>query len=139
MRVSGSGVRSIAAKLIGGVPEPRHARLADFTDASGAAIDRGLALYFPAPRSYTGEDVLELQGHGGPLVMQMLLRRCVELGARIAQPGEFTRRAFLNERLDLAQAESVADLIEASSVEAARSAARSLAGEFSRHIQALVA
>jgi tRNA modification GTPase len=139
VRVSGSGVRSMAAQLLGGLPSPRLARLADFTDASGTAIDRGLALFFPAPGSYTGEDVLELQGHGGPLVMQMLLRRCVELGARIAQPGEFTRRAFLNERLDLAQAESVADLIDASSVEAARSAARSLTGEFSRHIHALVA
>ncbi len=101
-------------------------------------IDRGIALFFPAPHSYTGEDVLELQGHGGPVVMHELLRRCVALGARVAEPGEFTRRAFLNERLDLAQAESVADLIDASSAEAARSAARSLAGEFSRRIRHLV-
>ena len=119
---------------------PRRAPcdLRDFRAADGAVIDQGLALFFPAPHSYTGEDVLELQGHGGPVVMQQLLRRCVELGARMAQPGEFTRRAFLNERLDLAQAESVADLIDASSVEAARSAARSLAGDFSRRIHALV-
>ena len=112
--------------------------LADFRAADGSTIDAGLALFFPAPHSYTGEDVLELQGHGGPVVMRELLRRCVELGARVAEPGEFTRRAYLNGRLDLAQAESVADLIDASSVEAARSAARSLAGELSRRVNALV-
>ena len=112
--------------------------LAQFRAADGACIDQGIALFFPAPHSYTGEDVLELQGHGGPIVMRELLRRCLELGARLAEPGEFTRRAFLNDRLDLAQAESVADLIDASSVEAARSAARSLAGDFSRRIHELV-
>ena len=138
MRVSGAGTAGIARGVLGAVPEPRHAMLANFLAGDGAAIDRGVALFFPAPHSYTGEDVLELQGHGGPYVMSQLLARCVELGARIAQPGEFTQRAFLNDRLDLAQAESVADLIDASSVEAARSAARSLAGEFSRRVHALV-
>jgi tRNA modification GTPase len=139
VRVSGRGVREIAAALLGAVPAPRHATLADFRDAHGFLIDQGIALFFPAPASYTGEDVLELQGHGGPVVMALLLRRCVELGARHAEPGEFTRRAFLNDRLDLAQAESVADLIEASSEEAARGAARSLAGEFSRHVDSIAA
>jgi tRNA modification GTPase len=120
------------------LPAARHATLAQFRAADGACIDQGIALFFPAPHSYTGEDVLELQGHGGPIVMRELVRRCLELGARLAEPGEFTRRAFLNDRLDLAQAESVADLIDASSVEAARGAARSLAGDFSRRIHALV-
>jgi tRNA modification GTPase len=116
---------------------PRLATLATFRDAEGEAIDQGLALYFPAPHSYTGEDVLELQGHGGPAVMQRILLRCLSLGCRLAQPGEFTQRAFLNHKLDLAQAESVADLIDASSTEAARSAARSLTGEFSQRVHAL--
>jgi tRNA modification GTPase len=138
VRVSGSAARGVAEGVIGAVPPARHATVADFRDAAGRAIDNGIALYFPAPHSYTGEDVLELQGHGGPVVMRELLRRCLELGARVAEPGEFTRRAFLNERLDLAQAESVADLIDASSTEAAASAARSLAGDFSRRIHALV-
>jgi len=138
VRVSGAAARAIAQAVAGRIPDPRHAHLTRFHAGDGAFIDEGLALFFPAPHSYTGEDVLELQGHGGPMVMQQLLRRCVELGARIAAPGEFTLRAFLNERLDLAQAESVADLIDASSVEAARSAARSLAGDFSRRIGALV-
>ncbi len=138
IRISGPAAREIAEGVTGGVPAARHAQLARFNAAGGTFIDEGLALFFPAPHSYTGEDVLELQGHGGPIVMQQLLRRCVELGARVADPGEFTRRAFLNDRLDLAQAESVADLIDASSVEAARSAARSLAGDFSRRIHALI-
>ena len=138
VRVSGPRAKSIAQGLLGSIPEPRHAAFARFRAADDALIDEGLALYFPAPHSYTGEDVLELQGHGGPMVMQQLLRRCLELGARFAEPGEFTRRAFLNDRIDLAQAESVADLIDASSVEAARSAARSLAGEFSARIRTLV-
>jgi tRNA modification GTPase len=138
VRVSGRGVREIAAAILGAVPQPRHAGLARFRAADGATLDQGLALFFPGPHSYTGEDVLELQGHGGPVVMHELLRRCMALGARVAQPGEFTRRAFLNDRIDLAQAESVADLIEASSAEAARSAARSLEGEFSRRIGELV-
>lgn len=138
MRVSGGLARSIAKAITGVEPEPRHATVASFQSGDGSVIDRGIALAFAAPHSYTGEDVLELQGHGGPVVMQQLLQRCVELGARLAQPGEFTQRAFLNDRLDLAQAESVADLIDASSVEAARSAARSLAGDFSRRVHALV-
>jgi tRNA modification GTPase len=138
VRVSGPSAREIAVGVLGTVPEARHATLADFRTAQGAPIDSGIALFFPAPRSYTGEDVLELQGHGGPIVMRELLRRCVALGARVAQPGEFTRRAFLNDRIDLAQAESVADLIDASSTEAAASAARSLAGEFSQRVTALV-
>ena len=108
-----------------------------FLDAKGEPIDQGIALYFPAPHSFTGEHVLELQGHGGPAVMQALLDRCLELGARLAAPGEFTQRAFLNGKLDLAQAESVADLIDASSIEAARSALHSLSGEFSRRIHAM--
>jgi tRNA modification GTPase len=139
VRISGPSARAIARDVTGASPAPRHATLADFRDGDGAMIDNGLVLFFPAPHSYTGEDVVELQGHGGPLVMQQLLRRAIALGARMAEPGEFTRRAFLNDRLDLAQAESVADLIDASSVEAARGAARSLAGELSRRVQALVA
>jgi tRNA modification GTPase len=106
--------------------------------ASGETIDRGLVLFFPAPHSYTGEDVVELQGHGGPVVVQLLLARCVELGARIAEPGEFSKRAFLNDKMDLAQAEAVADLINATTTEAARCAIRSLDGEFSLRIGALV-
>ena len=128
----------MAEQILGHAPTPRHATLAEFRDARGALLDEGIALFFEGPHSYTGEDVLELQGHGGPVVMRDLLRRCIELGARIAEPGEFTRRAFLNDRLDLAQAESVADLIDAASSEAARSAARSLAGDFSRRVDALV-
>lgn len=114
------------------------ATLATFRDADGQVIDQGVALFFPAPHSYTGEDVLELQGHGGVAVLQRLLQRCLGLGCRLAQPGEFTQRAFLNHKLDLAQAEAVADLIDASSSEAAQSAARSLTGEFSRRVHSLV-
>jgi tRNA modification GTPase len=128
--------------LCGQLLEARHASYVPFIDARGEAIDRGIALYFPAPHSYTGEHVLELQGHGGPIVLQLLLQRAVdtgrEFGVRLAEPGEFTRRAFLNDKLDLAQAEAVADLIEASTEAAARSAGRSLDGAFSREIHALV-
>ncbi len=138
VRVSGPAVCSIAGGVLGRVPGPRAATLCNFRDASGATIDRGLALFFPAPNSYTGEDVLELHGHGGPAVLRLVLRRCLDLGARPAQPGEFTCRAFLNEKLDLAQAESVADLIDASSEAAARGAMRSLAGDFSARIGQLV-
>jgi tRNA modification GTPase len=138
VRVSGPSARTIAQAITGAVPEARYATLASFRAADSTLIDEGIALFFGAPHSYTGEDVLELQGHAGPVVMRDLLRRCVELGARIAEPGEFTRRAFLNDRLDLAQAEGVADLIDASSSEAARSAARSLAGDLSRRVDALV-
>ena len=137
VRVSGSGLADFAERLAGKVPEPRRASLTDFRDAAGQPIDQGILLYFPAPHSFTGEDVLELQGHGGPVVMQTPLRGCRELGARLAEPGEFTRRAYLNDKLDLAQAEAVADLIEAATAQAARSALRSLAGEFSRQVQAL--
>ena len=139
VRVSGDGVIAVIAGVlaISEPLKPRVATLARFRDAGGNSIDEGIALYFPGPHSYTGEDVLELQGHGGPAVMQLLLRRCLELGCRIAKPGEFTERAFLNDRLDLAQAEGVADLIEASSAEAAKSAARTLTGEFSACIHEL--
>ena len=137
VRISGPQAPQIAARLIGSVPPARLATLARFRDASGAAVDEGIALFFPAPHSYTGEAVLELHGHGGPVVMGMLLAACLDAGARLAEPGEFTRRAFLEGRLDLAQAEAVADLIDASSQEAARSALRSLSGEFSAAIDAL--
>lgn len=139
VRVSGGDLGVLAKGLLGGLPEPRHARYTPFLDADGASIDQGIALYFPAPQSFTGEHVLELQGHGGPAVMQALLARCQALGARLAGPGEFTYRAYLNGKLDLAQAESVADLIDAASIEAARSALHSLNGEFSRHIRAMQA
>jgi tRNA modification GTPase len=130
-------VPAIAGRILGAVPEPRHATHTVFRDAHGTAVDEGIALYFPAPHSYTGEPVLELQGHGGPVVMQALLAACLDAGARLAEPGEFTRRAFLEGKLDLAQAEAVADLIDAASREAARSALRSLSGEFSAAIGAL--
>jgi tRNA modification GTPase len=137
VRVSGALVPSIARQLLRRLPEPRHATHAVFRDASGEAVDEGIALYFAAPHSYTGEPVLELHGHGGPVVMQALLAACLDAGARVAEPGEFTRRAFLEGKLDLAQAEAVADLIDAASREAARSALRSLNGEFSAAIAAV--
>ena len=138
IRVSGSSVETLARGILGKLPAARRASYSNFLDANGDILDQGIALYFPAPHSYTGEHVLELQGHGGPAVLQMLLQRCLDQGARLAQPGEFTRRAFLNSKLDLAQAESVADLIEANSAEAARSAMRSLRGEFSAAVHGLV-
>ena len=128
VRVSGPGVRQIAKALLGELPPPRHASYRTFHRPRGEALDRGIALFFPGPHSYTGEDVLELQGHGGPLVVQEVLSACLDAGARLAEPGEFTRRAFLEGRIDLAQAEAVADLIDAASREAARSAMRSLSG-----------
>src|SRR6266513_619903 len=134
VRVSGKKLEKLALRLLGGVPAPRLAVRAIFRGAAGDPIDDGIALFFPAPASYTGEDVLELQGHGGPVVLGMILRRCLELGARLAEPGEFTRRAFLNDKLDLAQAEGVADLIDAATEAAARCALRSLRGEFSEVI-----
>jgi tRNA modification GTPase len=143
VRASGRDLAPLVAALCGRALTPRHATLTDFLDADGLALDRGLAIHFPAPHSYTGEDVLELQAHGGPVLLQLLLARCLQVlqaadaGARLAQPGEFTERAFLNDKLDLAQAEAVADLIDASTEAAARSAARSLGGEFSRRIDAL--
>ncbi len=137
VRVSGPDLRPLAEALLGRVPVARRAVVEAFRDGAGEVIDEGIALYFPAPRSYTGEDVLELHGHGGVTVMHALLQRCLEVGARLAEPGEFTRRAFLNGKLDLAQAESVADLIDASTAEAARSAVRSLRGEFSQAVERL--
>jgi tRNA modification GTPase len=137
VRVSGKSLARLASDLTGRTLQPRQATVSTFRAGDGTAIDQGLALYFPAPHSFTGEDVLELHGHGGNAVMQLLLGRCLELGCRLAEPGEFTRRAFLNDKIDLAQAESVADLIDAASAEAARSAARSLIGDFSRYIDSL--
>jgi tRNA modification GTPase len=137
VRLSGPRAPAIARSILGRLPEPRHATHAIFRDARGEALDEGIALYFPEPHSYTGEPVLELQGHGGPVVMHALLAACVDAGARLAEPGEFTRRAFLEGKLDLAQAEAVADLIDAASREAARSALRSLSGEFSTALAAL--
>jgi tRNA modification GTPase len=131
IRVSGPGVGEIATSMLGELPEPRRAELRKFVDATGEPIDSGIALLFPAPHSFTGEDVLELQGHGGTMVCDLLIERAIELGARIAEPGEFSRRAFLNDRMDLAQAEAIADLIDSSSRSAARAAQRSLRGDFS--------
>lgn len=138
VRVSGKCLGDFAAALVGASPAPRYATFARFKDGQGAILDEGLLLYFPAPHSFTGDDVLELHAHGGPVVLQLLLRRCLELGARLAEPGEFTRRAFLNDKLDLAQAEAVADLIDASNEAAVRSAGRSLRGDFSKTVNALV-
>ena len=149
VRVSGKGLAPLVKALCGRALRPREATYLPFRDAQGQAIDQGLALYFPAPHSYTGEDVLELQAHGGPVVLQLLLARCLEAaqgtastgpvlpGLRVAQPGEFTERAFLNDKIDLAQAEAIADLIDASTEAAARSASRSLTGAFSHEIHAL--
>jgi len=137
VRISGPRLGSLLQGLVKIEIAPRRATRVDFVAADGSVIDQGLALFFPAPHSYTGEDVIELHGHGGPVVMQLLLNRCLQLGARVAAPGEFTKRAFLNDRLDLAQAESVADLIDAATAEAARCAVRSLKGEFSRRIDAM--
>jgi tRNA modification GTPase len=139
VRVSGPKVPAIAQAVIGRLPESRKAIHCSFRDAQGERVDEGIALYFQAPHSYTGEDVLELQGHGGPVVTHAVLGAVLDAGARLAGPGEFTRRAFLNGRLDLAQAEAVADLIDAASREAARSALRSLGGDFSAVIAGLVA
>ena len=138
VRVSGPRVQTIARSVIGRVPESRTAVHCSFQDAQGERVDEGIALYFRAPHSYTGDDVLELQGHGGPIVTHAVLSAVLDAGARLAGPGEFTRRAFLNGKLDLAQAEAVADLIDAASREAARSAMRSLGGEFSAAIAGLV-
>ncbi|SDK72462.1 tRNA modification GTPase trmE [Methylophilus rhizosphaerae] len=138
VRVSGPLAAKIAEQILKHCPAPRNAAYLPFYQADGSLIDRGIAIYFPNPHSYTGEDVLELQAHGGTALMQILLARCIECGARHAVAGEFTQRAFLNDKLDLAQAEAVADLINAATVEAARSAVRSLSGEFSQAIQTLL-
>ncbi len=138
VRISGKNLQPLAKAILGKLPEPRRAEFGNFLDEGGQVLDQGILLYFPAPHSYTGEDVLELQGHGGPVIMNLLLTRCLQLGARLAEPGEFTLRAFLADKIDLLQAESVADLIEASTVDAARCAIRSLNGEFSATIAQLV-
>ncbi|PHM20161.1 MAG: tRNA uridine-5-carboxymethylaminomethyl(34) synthesis GTPase MnmE [Curvibacter sp. PD_MW3] len=151
VRVSGQNLESLIAAVCGNALSPRHATYLPFKDRQGAPLDHGLAIHFPGPHSYTGEDVLELQAHGGPVVLQLLLARCLEAateidpatgqarlpGLRVAKPGEFTERAFLNDKIDLAQAEAIADLIDASTEAAARSASRSLAGDFSREIHTL--
>lgn len=138
VRISGALSKAIATEIIGHCPAPRHAAYLDFKQANGDLIDCGIAIFYPNPHSYTGEDVLELQAHGGTALMQILLARCISLGARQAEPGEFTRRAYLNDKIDLAQAEAVADVINAATAEAAKSAVRSLSGEFSQCINALL-
>lgn len=141
IRLSGHELSGMAAQLaanLGVALRPRYAHYTDFLDKNGEVLDTGLLFYFPAPHSFTGEDVIEIQGHGGPVVMKMLLQRCLELGATMANPGEFTQRAFLNNKMDLAQAESVADLINANSEQAAKSALNSLKGDFSVQINALL-
>ncbi len=152
VRVSGQRIAPLIDAICGRALLPRQATYLPFSDAKGEVIDQGLAIYFPAPHSYTGEDVLELQAHGGPVVLQLLLARCLEAGAmlnpatsqpwlpemRVAEPGEFTERAFLNDKIDLAQAEAIADLIDASTETAARSAARSMSGEFSKAVNTLL-
>jgi tRNA modification GTPase len=138
VRISGDLSLFIAQEILGACPAPRNAAYLPFYDKNQTLIDRGIAIFYANPHSYTGEDVLELQGHGGTALMQLLLARCIELGARQAEPGEFTRRAYLNDKMDLAQAEAVADVINASTAEAARSAVRSLTGEFSNAIQQLL-
>jgi tRNA modification GTPase len=138
VRISGRNLDLISVSLLGQTPSPRHATYTAFRDTDGSIIDRGIAIFFPGPNSYTGEDVLELQAHGGTAVLQLLLKRCLIAGARLANPGEFTQRAFLNNKLDLIQAEGVADLINATSEQAVRSANRSLEGDFSKAIHSLV-
>lgn len=138
IRVSGPKARQVASAVIGGIPTPRFAQYGPFLDDEGTVLDQGIALFFPSPHSFTGEDVLELQGHGGPVVMDFLLQRVQTLGCRLANPGEFSERAFLNDKLDLAQAEAIADLIDSSSQQAAKCALRSLQGEFSKRIYTLV-
>ena len=138
VRISGPEAVNIAVAILGHCPKPRYAAYLPFIDQDGQTIDQGIAIYYAAPNSYTGEDVLELQAHGGPALLQILLTLCLSLGARQAAPGEFTRRAYLNEKMDLAQAEAVADVINAATSEAARSAMRSLSGEFSNCINALL-
>jgi tRNA modification GTPase len=138
VRLSGPGVPAIARQLLGRLPRPRYAAMHGFRAADGGLIDQGLALYFAAPASFTGEHVLELHGHGGPVVMDLLLQRVLQLGARAARAGEFSERAFLNDKLDLAQAEAIADLIDSATAQAARAAVRSLHGDFSRRVHALL-
>ena len=139
LRISGRAARDVALAVLGKLPKPRYADYLPFRDADGSTLDQGIALWFPGPNSFTGEDVLELQGHGGPVILDLLLKRIISLdGVRIARPGEFSERAFLNDKLDLAQDEAIADLIDASSEQAARSAVNSLQGAFSKRIHHLV-
>ncbi len=138
VRVSGDGCLKIAEHLLGFVPRPRHAHYTPFRDGSGGLLDQGICLFFPGPHSFTGEDVLELQGHGGPVLLDMLLKATINAGARLARPGEFSERAYLNDKIDLAQAEAIADLINASSQQAAKQALNSLQGEFSTAVNTLV-
>jgi len=138
VRISGKDAYAIAQSICGVNLKPRYAHYLDFCDSQNQIIDKGIALFFPNPHSFTGEDVVELQGHGGPMVMQLLLKRVISLGARLANAGEFTERAFLNDKIDLAQAEAIADLIDSQSEAAARSATRSLTGQFSSDIQSLL-
>ncbi|KAA8727027.1 tRNA modification GTPase [Ewingella americana] len=139
LRVSGRAASQIAQEILGKLPKPRYADYLPFRDVDGSTLDQGIALWFPGPNSFTGEDVLELQGHGGPVILDLLLKRIISLdGVRIARPGEFSERAFLNDKLDLAQAEAIADLIDASSEQAARSAVNSLQGAFSNRVHHLV-
>ena len=134
VRLSGAQADSIATTIVGELPDPRVATHRQFVDTHNEPIDNGIVLFFPGPNSFTGETVVELHGHGGPVVMQLIVDTAVELGARMAEPGEFTKRAFLNDKLDLAQAEAIADLIGSGTEQAARAALRSLAGEFSEHV-----
>ncbi len=138
IRLSGPEALTLAEQLLGFTPKPRHAHYTPFLGEDGQELDQGIALYFPNPHSFTGEDVVELQGHGGPVIIDLLLQRVIKLGARLARPGEFSERAFLNDKLDLAQAEAIADLIDSSSEQAARCALRSLQGAFSERVHALV-
>ncbi|MEE9422823.1 MAG: tRNA uridine-5-carboxymethylaminomethyl(34) synthesis GTPase MnmE, partial [Gammaproteobacteria bacterium] len=138
VRLTGKSVPDLAKQLLGFLPEARSAKLLRIKDKKGQNIDEALVIYFPAPRSFTGEHVLEIQAHGGPVVLDMLLARVLEFGARQARPGEFSERAFLNDKLDLAQAEAIADLIDSSTQQSARAAMRSLQGEFSNQVQALL-
>lgn len=138
IRVSGDRARAVANAVLGHEPKPRYAHYGPFRGADGTVLDEGIALFFPNPHSFTGEDVLELQGHGGPVVLDLILNDVVSLGCRLARPGEFSERAFLNDKLDLAQAEAIADLIDSASEQAARCALRSLQGEFSKRVQTLL-
>lgn len=138
IRVSGDATEAVARKLLGKVPRPRYAQYTDFVGADGAVLDQGIALFYPTPHSFTGENVLELQGHGGPVILDLILQEILALNVRMARPGEFSERAFLNNKIDLAQAEAIADLIDSASQQAARGAMASLQGEFSRRIEELV-
>lgn len=138
IRVSGDATEAVARKLLGRVPRPRYAQYTDFVGADGAVLDQGIALFYPTPYSFTGENVLELQGHGGPVILDLILQEILALNVRMARPGEFSERAFLNNKIDLAQAEAIADLIDSASQQAARGAMASLQGEFSRRIEELV-